>query len=59
MDSEYLLECAVGAQRQVDKGIEVDLDCRLLRAGICHWSGTTTFFIATTICWMQARGHSL
>ncbi len=44
MDSEYQLECAVGAQRQTDKGIEVDLDSRLLSAGICHWSGTTTFF---------------
>jgi hypothetical protein len=44
IDAEYQLECAVGAQRQVDKGIEVDLDSRLIRAGICHWSGTTTFF---------------
>lgn len=44
IDAEYQLECAVGAQRLVDKGIEVDLDSRLLSAGICHWCGTTTFF---------------
>jgi hypothetical protein len=44
MDSEYQLECAVSTQRQVDKGIEVDLDSRLLGHGNCHWSGTTTFF---------------
>jgi hypothetical protein len=44
IDAEYQLECAVGAQRLVNKGIEVDLDSRLLSAGICHWSGTTTFF---------------
>lgn len=44
LDSEYQLECAVGAQRQADKGIEVDLDSRMLGRGHCHWSGTTTFF---------------
>ncbi len=43
IDANYQLECAVGAQRQVDKGIEVDLDNRLLSRGDCHWSGTTTF----------------
>jgi hypothetical protein len=44
IDSEYQLECAVGAQRQVEKGVEVDLDSRLLRDGNCQWAGTTTFF---------------
>lgn len=41
---EYQLQCAVGAHRQTDKGIEVDLDSRLLSGGHCQWSGTTTFF---------------
>jgi hypothetical protein len=44
IDADYQFECAVGAQRQVDNGIEVDLDSQLLGGGNCHWSGTTTFF---------------
>ncbi len=42
--AEYQLECAVGAHRQTDKGVEVDLDSRLLSGENCHWTGTTTFF---------------
>ena len=34
----------MGAHRQTDKGVEVDLDSRLLSGGNYHWTGTTTFF---------------
>ncbi len=43
-DVSYVLETSLGAQRLVEKGLEVDLETRLLRGGQCDWESVVTYF---------------
>ncbi len=43
-DASYVLETRVGAQRPVEKGLELDLNTRLLRGEQCDWESVVTYF---------------